>query len=73
MDYQVLFNISATVAGFFGGWTLNNISRAIENLDKDMRSMPQHYLAKDDYRQDLRRIEDMLTKIFDRLENKADK
>ena len=28
MDYQVLFNIAVAIAGFFGGWTLNQIGRA---------------------------------------------
>jgi hypothetical protein len=35
--------------------------------------MPTHYVGRDDYRSDLRDIREMLGKIFDRLENKADK
>lgn len=73
MDYQVAFNIALTLAAFLGGWTLNNISKAIQRLDDDVRGMPSKYLSKDDYRDDLRRIEDMLGKIFDRLDSKVDK
>jgi hypothetical protein len=29
---QVLFNVMVGVAGMFGGWILNNISRSIERL-----------------------------------------
>lgn len=73
MDYQVAFNIALTLAAFLGGWTLNNISKAIQRLDDDVRGMPFHYVTKDDYRSDLRRIEDMLTRIYNRLDEKADK
>lgn len=73
MDYQVLFNIAVAVAAFFGGWTLNSISRAIERLDGDVRAMPVNYVAKDDYRLDVAEIKDMLARIFDKLDDKADK
>ena len=73
MDYQVLFNVAVMVTGFLGGWVLNSIYKSIERLDKDVRLMPQHYLAKEDYRQDLQRIEHMLERIFNKLDDKADK
>ena len=73
MDYQVLFNIAVAIAGFFGGWTLNRIYIAIDRLDGDVRSMPHNYVSKDDYKADIRDIRDMLGKIFDKLDNKADK
>ena len=73
MDYQTLFNIAILVAGFFGGWVLTSIYQSIERLDKDVRAMPERYLAKDDYRQDLQRVETMLTRILDKLDDKADK
>jgi cell fate (sporulation/competence/biofilm development) regulator YmcA (YheA/YmcA/DUF963 family) len=73
VDYQTLFNLAITVAAFFGGWTLNRIYTAIDRLDKDVRDMPHVYVAKDDYREDLREIKELLGAIFKRLENKADK
>jgi predicted RNA-binding protein with EMAP domain len=73
MDYQTLFNIAVAVAGFFGGWTLNRIYQAIDRLDNDVRQMPMSYVARDDYRTDLKDIRDMLSKIFDKLDGKADK
>jgi cell fate (sporulation/competence/biofilm development) regulator YmcA (YheA/YmcA/DUF963 family) len=73
MDYQTLFNIAVAVAGFLGGWTLNRIYQAIDRLDNDMRQMPMIYVARDDYRTDLKDIRDMLSKIFDKLDGKADK
>jgi len=73
MDYQVLFNGAIMLASFFGGWTLNNITKSLERLDADVRSMPANYVARNDYREDTREIKDMLNKIFDRLDTKADK
>ena len=73
MDYQVLFNIAVAIAGFFGGWTLNRIYIAIDRLDSDVRGMPMNYVNRDDYKADIRDIREMLGKIFDKLDNKADK
>ncbi len=73
MDSQVLFNIVVGVAGAFGGWILNSIHKSIDKLDTDVRSMPHNYVSREDYRDDMREIKDMLGKIFDRLESKADK
>lgn len=73
MDTQTLFNISVTLAGFLGGWILNSIYQSIRVLDKDVRNMPHHYVSKDDYRTDIGEVKQMLARIFDKLEAKADK
>jgi hypothetical protein len=73
MEGQMLFNIVVGLAAFFGGWTLNSISRTLERLDQDVRDMPHMYVNREDYRTDIHEIKGMLGKIFDRLEGKADK
>jgi len=73
VDYQVLFNLAVTVATFFGGWTLARIYSAIDRLDTDVRNMPLVYVAKDDYRNDLKEIKEQLGKILDKIDGKADK
>ena len=73
MDYQVLFNGAVIVASFFGGWTLNSITKTIERLDADVRALPLNYVARIDYREDIRELKDIMNKVFERLENKADK
>lgn len=73
MDYQVLFNGAVVLASFFGGWTLNTITKSIERLDNDVRAMPVNYVARIDYREDIRELKDIMNKVFDRLENKVDK
>jgi hypothetical protein len=73
MDSQVLFNIAVAIAGFFGGWVLNNIHRSIDRLDTDVRAMPHMYVSREDYKDDMHDIKEMLAKIFDKLDNKQDK
>lgn len=76
-EMQVLFNVIVGVAGLFGGWILNNISRSIERLDADVREMPKVYVTKADYKDDINHIKITLDRIFDLIgelsNNKADK
>jgi len=73
METQQLVNIALGLAAFFGGWVLNSLTKAIERLDDDVRALPANYVSKDDYRRDINEIKDMLGKIFDKLDTKADK
>jgi hypothetical protein len=73
MDSQVLFNIAVAIGGFFGGWILNNIHKSLDRLDTDVRAMPHMYVTREDYKDDMHDIKDMLAKIFDKLDNKQDK
>ena len=73
MESQSLFNIIVGLAAFFGGWVLNNITKAVERLDEDIRDLPHDYVSKDDYRRDIDEIKDICKQIFAKLDNKADK
>jgi hypothetical protein len=68
MDYQVLFNVAFSAAGFLGGWVLNNISKAIERLDKDVRDLPKNYVTKEDWREDMKTLKSDMDKGFDKLD-----
>ena len=73
MDYQVMFNITIAVAGFVVGWLVNRVFALLDRIDADMKSIPIMYVSKDDYRDDIREVKEMLGAIFKRLETKADK
>jgi hypothetical protein len=84
VDYQVLFNMLVGLVGFLGGWVLNNLSKAIERLDADVREMPKQYVSKEDWksamsdmkeemRAGLTKIDNTLNTIFSRLDKKEDK
>ena len=73
METQFFINVGFTAAGFFGGWILNNMSRAIVRLEDKVADLPHVYVQKDDYRRDIDDIKGMLKQIFNKLDNKADK
>ena len=73
MNEQTIINIVIGLAAAFGGWVLNNITKAIERLDADVRDMPKNYVTKDDYHRDIDEIKDICKQIFAKLDNKADK
>jgi len=77
MDSQTIINFGFTVAGFFGGWILKIIWDEIKLLQKNQKgiekNLNENYVRKDDYRVDIAEIKGMLSRIFDKLDGKADK
>jgi cell fate (sporulation/competence/biofilm development) regulator YmcA (YheA/YmcA/DUF963 family) len=73
LEPQFLINILFAAAGAAFGWILNSISRSIIRIEDRIAEMPMMYVNREDYREDIHDIKGMLSKIFDRLENKADK
>lgn len=59
------------------GWFARELWAAVKELKTDLaklrEDLPKDYVLRDDYREDIRGIKEMLAKIFDKLENKADK
>lgn len=73
MDSQTLINIGFGVAGAFGGWILNSLSRSIIRIEDRITDMPLQYVTRDDYRSDIAEVKGMLARIFDKLDGKVDK
>lgn len=73
MEMQSLINVIGGIAAFLTGWLINSITRSIEKIEDKLNDVPVIYVAKDDYKQDLKRIYEMLDKIFAKLDDKADK
>jgi hypothetical protein len=73
VEPQFLINILFAAAGAAFGWILNTISRSIVRIEDRIAEMPMMYVNREDYREDIHDIKGMLSKIFDRLEGKADK
>jgi len=71
--------INALIGGGFAilGWFARELWSAVKELKSDLsrlrEDLPRTYVARDDYREDIKGIKEMLAKIFDKLENKADK
>jgi hypothetical protein len=73
METQTIINAAIGLAGFFGGWVVNSLSRSIIRIEDRISEMPLLYVTKDDYKRDIDEIKGMLVRIFDKLEDKADK
>jgi cell fate (sporulation/competence/biofilm development) regulator YmcA (YheA/YmcA/DUF963 family) len=73
MDNQQLFNLVVSAAGFLAVYTLNSLTRKIQRLEDELKTLPHDYVQKDDYRADMRDVKDLLKQIFDKLDGKADK
>jgi hypothetical protein len=58
----MLFNIIVGIAAFFGGWTLNRITRMLDRMDDDIRDLPHDYVSKEAYKTDIADIKGMLTR-----------
>ena len=72
MDQQT---INLILGGCMGvaGWFARELWTAVQGLKTDHAKLPTIYVVRQDYKEDMREIKEMLSKIFDRLENKADK
>ena len=59
------------------GWFARELWAAVKELKVDLaklrEDLPKDYVSRDDYKDDIRDIKGMLAKIFEKLENKADK
>jgi len=77
MDNQQLIDLALggvmTVIGWFARELWTAVKELITDLSKMREDLPKVYLAKDDYKSDLKEIRDMLGKIFDKLDGKQDK
>jgi hypothetical protein len=77
MDKQDLINLAFGAASSVLGWFARELWTAVKELKADLaklrEELPRTYVVRDDYKDDIREIKEMLTKLFDRIDNKADK
>ena len=77
MEYQSLINTGAGIAFTVTGWFAREMWTAVKELKSDLaklrEELPKTYVTRDDSREDIREIKEMLNKIFDKLDSKVDK
>lgn len=77
LDTQELINSVLVCISAVTGWFARELWNAVKELKQDLaklrEEMPKDYVMKEDYRRDIYEIKEYLSKIFDRLDNKADK
>lgn len=77
MTDQGIINVIIGVILSVLGWFARQLWDAVQTLKNDMKELevelPTHYLRKDEFESRLDKIETMLERIFDKLDNKVDK
>lgn len=74
---QSVVNGAIAIGAGVGGWFLKVIWEGITSLRADISALhaklPAEYVTKHDYWQDMARLFDLLTRIDNKLDHKADK
>ena len=77
MEFQDSINIVIGTLLSVLGWFARQLWDAVQNLKEDMKNLevdlPSHYVRKEDLESRFDKFEAMLTRIYDKLENKVDK
>ena len=84
MDFQVIINLSGAAALGIGGWFARQLWDSVKELKNDIAGirlhMSENYVKKsevDSFKQDMDkrfdRVEMLLDRLFDRLDQKVDK
>jgi hypothetical protein len=77
MDTQTIINVGLGVILTGVGWFARQIWEATQRLQADLHKievdLPTHYVQKSDYAETMKRIEIMFERIFDKLDQKADR
>ena len=77
MDTQTLLNALFGLILLGTGWFLNELWRAVKELRKDLHQieadLPKEYVLKVDLDKRMEHIENMFQRIYDKLDEKADK
>jgi chaperonin cofactor prefoldin len=77
MDWQNLINLVGGAALAVIGWFARQLWDAVQKLKSDMSrlelSISDNYVKKDDFKEGIKELKEMLGKIFDKLDTKADR
>lgn len=77
MEPQMLINFGLGVVLSGLGWFARQIWDALAKLRADLRQLeidlPSHYLRRDEFSNGMKEIKEMLIRISDKLDMKADK
>jgi divalent metal cation (Fe/Co/Zn/Cd) transporter len=77
MTFDQLLQWTLAAICAVGGWFLRELWQAVQKLRSDLsdleKDLPEHYVQKVDYKDDINRVHNLLDKIYDKLDKKADK
>jgi hypothetical protein len=77
VDMQTWINIIATIAIGVGGWFGRSLWDAVDKLKNDLHQLevdlPSNYIQRDQFFEGMKEIKEMLVRISDKIDGKADK
>ena len=77
MDNQQLFNLVVSIAGFLATFVFYQIMQRLQRSEDALAALKDkvasEFVHKEDYRNDIKELKDMLRQIFDKLDHKQDK
>jgi hypothetical protein len=76
-ELQDIINTLGAISLTIAGWFAREMWGAVKELKNDLarlrEELPREFVMREDYRSDLKDIKEMLSKIVDKLDHKADK
>ena len=77
MDWQVIFNIVGGACLSVIGWFARVLWDSVQEIRKDIKQieihLPTHYVKKDEITVRFDRIEQLLDRLYEKMEQKADR
>jgi len=77
MDFQTLFNVAAGILlsalGWFGRQLWDAVKELRDDLHKVETDLPRNYIAKDEFREDMREVKAILNEIFRKIDDVRDR
>jgi hypothetical protein len=77
MDWQVIINLGGAACLSAIGWFARQIWDSVQDLKEDVKQieidLPTHYVKKDELAVRFDRIEHLLDKVYEKLDQKADR
>lgn len=77
MEFQNIVDTVLLIISGSIGWFAKELWTALKELKDDLsrlrEDMPKSYVLREDYKQDIKDLKEMMGKIFDKLDNKVDR
>jgi hypothetical protein len=77
MEFQNIVDTVLLIISGSIGWFAKELWSVLKELKEDLSSLkedlPRSYVLREDYKQDIKDLKEIMGKIFDKLDNKVDR
>ena len=77
MEFQNIVDTVLLIISGSIGWFAKELWNVLKELKEDLSSLkedlPRSYVLREDYKQDIKDLKEIMGKIFDKLDNKLDR